>query len=232
MKNNERPIYSNGTVTCEITSTNIGPRIEVDIFGQKKLTAYEKHSVEADLLVDAGGIVGDGHYAREAEEAKDHAVQICSTDNYEFWSERLKRPLRVGVFGESITYAGPNEFAVRIGDILRIGTLKLEVSGPRIPCAKLAHFIGEDLTFPRTYHQTSRTGIYARVLAPGPLSTAMKMEFEPSQGRLPFVSDIAAALLQREPDRDWMTAMINEPRLSVMIRNMYVKKLAALSRRS
>jgi MOSC domain-containing protein YiiM len=216
---------------CQIKSINIGPRVEVDIFGQKKLTAYEKHPVEHDVFVDENGIVGDGHYAREAEEGKDHAVQICSEDNYAFWTERLNKNLRLGVFGESITYGGPDEFSVRIGDVAVIGDITLEITGPRIPCAKLAHFIGEDISFPRTYHQTSRTGMYARVLTPGRLSTSNRMKFQSTGAKLPFVSEIAAALLQRDPDQNWMKAMIDEPILSIMIRNMYVKKLEAVSRR-
>jgi MOSC domain-containing protein YiiM len=214
-----------------IESINIGPRVEVEIFGVIKLTAYEKHPVDGKVMLDEQGIVGDGHYAREAEEGRDHAIQLCSTDNYKFWEERLNRKLRPGIFGESVTYEGPDEHSVRIGDIIKIGLVRLEITGPRIPCAKLAHFIGEDISFPRVYHQTSRTGVYARVLKPGHIAAHDQIQFEATDSSLPLVADIAAALLDRTPNQDWMTALTKEPRLSIMIRNMYLKKLESISRR-
>ncbi|PAP92054.1 MOSC domain-containing protein [Mesorhizobium wenxiniae] len=215
----------------KITSINIGPRVEVEIFGNVKLTAYEKHPFHHDVRIDEKGIVGDGHYGRVADEALDHAVQLCSMDNYNFWEARLNKNLRIGVFGESITYEGPNEYSVRVGDVLKIGSVKLQVTGPRIPCAKLAHFIGEDISFPREYHQSLRTGIYARVLVPGRIEARSQIEFESTDSALPLIAEIAAALLNRAPDRDWMAALAAEPLLSVMIRTMYTKKLEAISRK-
>jgi MOSC domain-containing protein YiiM len=57
----------------------------------------------------------------------------------------------------------------RIGERWRIGSVELQVSGPRVPCAKLGARMG-DPGFPRRFVAAGRPGAYLSVPTPGTLS--------------------------------------------------------------
>ena len=50
----------------------------------------------------------------------------------------LARDLKPGAFSENLTVSGAIETEVCVGDVFRIGEAKVQVSQPRMPCAKLA----------------------------------------------------------------------------------------------
>jgi MOSC domain-containing protein YiiM len=78
--------------------------------------------------------------------------------------------------GENLTLTGPDEQSICdestlcVGDVLQIGTVQFQISGPRTPCETQARRVGRadwvDLTL-----RSLRTGMYARVLAPGSLQS-------------------------------------------------------------
>ena len=222
---------SPGSSTFSVTSINIGSRVEVEIFGRIAFTAFEKHPVDQVVQLDQHGIVGDGHYGREGQEGLDHAVQICCTDNHAYWSDRLNKALEPGAFGESITYDGPGERVLRIGDVLLVGPVRLQITSARLPCAKLAHFLKQDRSFVQQYHAALRTGILARVLSPGRIAARDMIRIVASDASLPFVAESAAVLLERAPDPKWLRSLADDPRVSIMLRTMYRKKANAIEMR-
>jgi MOSC domain-containing protein YiiM len=74
--------------------------------------------------------------------------------------------LEPGYVGENLTLAGITENEVCAGDIVRVGTALIQVTGPRVPCANLARRIGRRDWVKLTINE-NRTGFYARVLESG-----------------------------------------------------------------
>lgn len=130
-------------------------------------TAIVKEPVEPPIAVGSLGLEGDEQADPRYHGGPDQAVYLYSAEDYAWWSEQLGRELPPGMFGENLTVDRFPE-VVRIGDRLRIGEIELEITGPRIPCSKLAARM-EDPRFVKRFAQADRPGYYARVLSPGTL---------------------------------------------------------------
>jgi len=87
-------------------------------------------------------------------------------DHYRFWKERYGVALEAGAVGENLTVSGLTEENVCAGDVLRLGSVLAQVSGPRVPCANLARRIGRG-DWVRLTVRENRTGFYLRVLEAG-----------------------------------------------------------------
>ena len=70
------------------------------------------------------------------------------------------------MFGENLTTAGLLEDAVHIGDEFRVGTARLIVTQPRLPCYKLGLRF-DDPRMVKTFVQAGKPGIYFAVLEEG-----------------------------------------------------------------
>ena len=94
---------------------------------------------------------------------------VCAhlMNHYRFWNAQ-GMALNPGGVGENLTLDGVLESEVCAGDVVRVGTAVLQVSGPRTPCANLARFGGRPDWVKQTV-QANRTGFYPRVLTPGAL---------------------------------------------------------------
>ena len=99
----------------------------------------------------------------------DKAVHHYAADHYETWcceKPELSEKLHPGGFGENISTQGITEKDLCIGDILSLGTAKVQVSQGRQPCWKLnAHL--EDSSMAARFQQTGWTGWYYRVVESG-----------------------------------------------------------------
>jgi MOSC domain-containing protein YiiM len=68
--------------------------------------------------------------------------------------------------GENFAVAGVSEEEICLGDIVRVGTVLVQVSAPRIPCANQARHVGQVDWIKLTLKEL-RPGFYLRVLEPG-----------------------------------------------------------------
>lgn len=87
-------------------------------------------------------------------------------DHYRFWNTQYGLKLWPGHVGENFTLDQISEDEVCVGDIIRVGSALVQVSGPRVPCANLARRIGRPDWVKLTVRE-NRTGFYLRVLEPG-----------------------------------------------------------------
>ncbi|MBI1922760.1 MOSC domain-containing protein [Candidatus Poribacteria bacterium] len=150
------------------------PNIHSIFIGQPKTIADERgtwtssiyrDSVDGPVQLQKGGLAGD-KVAQPYHGGPDAAVCVHLLNHYRFWNEHYGMNLKPGHVGENFTLDNLTEDQVCAGDIVRVGTALLQVSGPRVPCANLARCIGRSDWVKLTITE-NRTGFYMRVLEPG-----------------------------------------------------------------
>jgi MOSC domain-containing protein YiiM len=145
-----------------------GPKILHDDHGEWR-SSIAREAAQGPVRVETRGLVGDQAtqpYHGDAEKA----VCFHSVAHYQFWNEHYGMSLLPGGVGENLTLDGADESNVCVGDIFHIGSAQLQISGPRTPCETQARRVGRADWIELTL-ATLRTGLYARVLAPGSLQT-------------------------------------------------------------
>jgi hypothetical protein len=87
------------------------------------------------------------------------------SEHYGPWAGRLGYELSPGNFGENLTTQGLLEDAVHIGDEFRVGTARLVVTQPRLPCFKLGIRFG-DAGMVKSFLQAGKPGaLFVRLRA-------------------------------------------------------------------
>lgn len=133
-------------------------------------SSIARERVEGPIKLCSRGLAGDG-VAQPYQGSPGAAVCVHLCDHYEFWRTHYGVTLQPGAVGENFTLRNIVEDQVFAGDIVRVGTALVQMSGPRIPCANLARRIGRE-DWVRLTLQENRTGFLPacaarRVRAPG-----------------------------------------------------------------
>jgi MOSC domain-containing protein YiiM len=130
------------------------------------------------------------------------AVYCYPVEHYAPWTEELGGgALPMGAFGENLTTEGLNEDDVHIGDEFSIGTARLVVTQPRMPCYKLGIRFQDDGMVKR-FLASRRTGFYLAVVREGDVGTGdaiVRAAEDPQRLR---VADITRLYVARAFDRD------------------------------
>jgi MOSC domain-containing protein YiiM len=130
-------------------------------------TAIFKEPVRGAIPLSRLGLQGDGQADPKYHGGPAKAVYLYPYEHYEYWSAVLARTdLSPGAFGENFTTEGLFETETRIGDVLAIGSAKLQVTQPRTPCAKLGLRMGS-MPFVRVFAAAGRPGFYLSVVEEG-----------------------------------------------------------------
>src|SRR5579859_2738953 len=126
------------TGTARIHSINVSGIREVMFAGQIVTTGIFKEAVAGPIGLRELGLEGDAQADLTVHGGLEKAVYFYPHEHYEDWEKVLGvDSLPPGSFGENITSEGPTESDLYVGDVLRIGTAKLQVIQPRSPCYKL-----------------------------------------------------------------------------------------------
>ena len=121
-----------------VLSVNVGLPREVEWRNEPVTTAIHKAPISGPVQVRLLNLDGDRQADLSVHGGPEKAVYVYPSEHYPFWKEELPGvALPWGVFGENLTVAGMDETAIRVGDVLRIGTAEFMVTQPRLPCYKL-----------------------------------------------------------------------------------------------
>jgi len=132
--------------------------------------------VSAPVFLRQMNLDGDRQADLRVHGGADKAVYTYPFEHYAFWAAETGRDDFVyGQFGENFTTTGLLEDDVHIGDVLRIGAARVQVSQPRTPCFKLGIRMGDD-GFPARFTAANRTGFYLRVLEEGQVKAGEAIE--------------------------------------------------------
>lgn len=164
-----------------VVSVNIGEVRQVVINGRAEPTAFRKTPVSAPVEIMKHGLRGDRLGTPRSLGKENHAVYLYPVEHYATWQRDLSRTgLPCGSFGENLTVEGIDETRLRIGDMLVVGTARLRVIQPRIPCYKLAHFLDAPQNFPARFLQSARVGAYCAVIREGVVQAGDSIELVPA----------------------------------------------------
>ncbi|NOT09991.1 MAG: MOSC domain-containing protein [Gemmatimonadales bacterium] len=139
-------------------------------------SAIRKEPVDGQVWAGREGLSGDHQYDRKHHGGPERALLMYAMAHYPYWrSEWGRTDVGPGAFGENLTVRGLDEDTACLGDVYRVGEVRMEVSSPRTPCSNLSkrHGIG-DLV--KTIVQNNRSGWYLRVLQEGWLESGTPIE--------------------------------------------------------
>jgi MOSC domain-containing protein YiiM len=147
-------------------------------------TSFFKEPVCGPISLGSLGLEGDDVANKKHHGGPDQAVLLYSENHYHPWKSEYKVDFPFGAFAENLTIDGMDETSVFIGDIYKVGVVKLQVTKPRIPCWKITRRWGiPNLT--KRVTQTKRTGWYCRVLQGGQIEAGIPIEllWRPEDGQ-------------------------------------------------
>jgi len=165
------------TISGRVVSVNVGhrvPRRRPDV----PMTAIDKRPVSRIEVRDPGpkrGGLGSGAVGDEIGDPRHHggrlqAIYAYPSEDQQWWSAHVGRPITAGQFGENVTTEGVEMTHALIGELWTIGDVVLRVEVPRIPCATFAEHMGEP-GWVRRFSEEGRTGAYLSVVVPGTIVT-------------------------------------------------------------
>jgi MOSC domain-containing protein YiiM len=192
-------------------------------------SAIYRAQVEGPIQLRETGLAGD-----QVADTKNHgrsgqAVCVHPVTHYDFWNKTYDlegaQRLGPGSVGENWTISGGNEQTIFCGDVYRVGTAIVQVSGPRGPCSKQERKLGLPGFLKRTI-DSMRTGFYLKVLQSGIVNTgdnwglqdrfdrAVSLEVVNQAAYRPFEADIFGQVLRSEglaPEwKDMLLAKFND----------------------
>src|SRR2546430_8437326 len=151
----------------QVISVNVGMPREVVWKGQTMETGIFKEAMEGRIAVRSLNLEGDRQADLTVHGGLEKAIYAYPADHYPFWREQFpEMKLPWGMFGENLTIAGLLEDSVHIGDHFQVGSAKLMVTQPRLPCSKLGIKFGRDDIL-RRFLESEMTGFYFAVLEEG-----------------------------------------------------------------
>jgi MOSC domain-containing protein YiiM len=130
-------------------------------------TAFWKDQIDVPVRVGRLGLEGDVQADTRVHGGPEMAVLMYADSNHAFWRTLPGlEGMGPGGFGENLTVSGLSETSVCVGDVLEIGSTRLEVSSPRGPCAAISRRWNAEWLLKRVRAER-RTGWYLRVLEEG-----------------------------------------------------------------
>ena len=176
----------------KVISVNVGRPRDVEWHGRTVKTSIWKDPVQGPVCVTSLNLAGDEQSDLTVHGGRDKAVYAYPAEHYEYWREELRLDaLPWGAFGENLTTAGIVEGELGIGDTIRIGSVDLVVTQPRMPCFKLGIRFGRDDMVKRFLH-SGRSGFYLAVLREGDLTAGDGLEILSRDNHRVTVADVAA----------------------------------------
>jgi MOSC domain-containing protein YiiM len=181
---------------------NVGLPREVNWKGKTVTTGIFKEPVRQRVMVQALNLDGDGQADLSVHGGADKAVYVYPFEHYDYWRSKLPdTDLPLAVFGENFTTTGLTEGEVNIGDCFQIGTVKVMVTQPRLPCYKLGIRFGKpDIV--KQFLASGRTGFYFRVLQEGEVEAGDSLELVSRDDNNITVANITQLYMREEHNRE------------------------------
>ena len=180
--------------------------------GKSFKSGIYKMPTDAPTMVDREGLIGDAICNRKHHGGPDQAVYVLGSIDHDWWSAELGRELAFGTFGENLVIEDVDSRAISVGDRFEAGTVLLEATSARIPCATLAARMG-DPQFVRRFAGAGRPGFYCRVLRDGVIGVGDEVRYLPFDGEAVTMPELLSTFGKNLSDEDrarYLAAPIND----------------------
>lgn len=205
-----------------LLSINLGS-LQPDPQNNGQTTGIYKQPVQHSVNLTVLGIENDVIADVKHHGGRDQAIYLYGQDDYDWWQAQLGRSLPPGTFGENLTVSNLAGAHLRIGDFLQIGTVLLQVSAPRIPCATLAARM-EDPEFVKKFRHGNRPGAYCRVLIPGTLEPGATVHLQSYKDETVSLTECYQTYYLTQPGHDELLRLLRAP-IAIRLREKYEAKL-------
>lgn len=186
----------------KLVSVNVGLPREVSWKGKTVTTGIFKEPVNTRVMVRSLNLDGDGQADLTVHGGVDKAIYVYPFEHYDYWrSELPNTELTPGIFGENFTVTGFQEEEINIGDRYQIGSVKLMVTQPRMPCYKLGIRFGRPDMVKR-FLASRRTGFYFSVLQEGEVGAGDMLELVSRDEHNITVADITRLYVREQDNPD------------------------------
>ena len=172
---------------------------------------------------------GDRQADRLNHGGLEKAVCAYPFDHHPYWSRRLGSDLKPGAFSENLTVLGAIETEVCVGDVFRIGEALVQVSQPRMPCAKLAGK-NESKMLPKLMANAGYTGFYMRVLSEGVVAAGDGFDLEQAHPDRITIADVNSIIYEKSYDIALIERLAELPEFSEVGRALFARRLERLAR--
>jgi MOSC domain-containing protein YiiM len=142
---------------------NVGLPRTVQWQGETVSTGIFKYPVAGRVSLKRLNLDGDRQADLTVHGGKDKAVYAYPSEHYSYWRSQLPDvDLPFGSFGENFSTEGLDEASTYIGDVFEIGSAKVVVTQPRMPCYKLGVKFGRSDMVKR-FQASQKSGFYFAV---------------------------------------------------------------------
>jgi MOSC domain-containing protein YiiM len=160
---------------AQVQSLNVVFAEIPDVGGSVGRTSIDKRPVGDRRTVTSDGVFGDQRSDMKHHGAVTQAVYAYAQEDYDWWADELGRDFSAGVFGENLTTSDIDLNALVVGTKIRIGSVLLIATGPRIPCGTFARWLAEE-QWVKKFTEANRAGSYFGVVTPGELGAGDELE--------------------------------------------------------
>lgn len=205
----------------KLISVNTGFPREVTWKGKIVRTGIFKEPISERVMVRFLNLDGDGQADLSVHGGLDKAVYVYPFEHYDYWRGELPNTeLPLGIFGENFTTTGLREEEVNIGDCFEIGTVKLMVTQPRLPCYKLGIRFGRpDMV--KQFLASRRTGFYFRVLQEGEVGVGDTLKLVSRDNNNITVADITQLYVGEQDNEELLRRVTQLEALPQSWRNYF-----------
>ena len=163
-------------MTTSLISVNVGLSETVQWRGQPVTTGIFKSPVEGSVALRRHNLDGDRQADLTVHGGPTKAVYVYPAQHYDYWRAELPDvAFGWGHFGENFSVDGMDEGSIHIGDEFSVGTARVVVTEPRMPCFKLSVRFGR-ADMPKRFLQSQRTGFYFGVVEEGQVRAGDALE--------------------------------------------------------
>lgn len=194
----------------QLLSVNIGQKRTQQNGNKQETTGIYKIPTPGQVQITALGIQDDFIGSPKDHGGPDQAVYIYGQPDYEWWSKELGKEPGPGTFGDNLTISKLESAQFRIGDRLHIGSVILEITAPRIPCATLAARMG-DPQFVKKYRRAERPGLYCRVIREGMIKAGDAVSPDPFTGETVLAIELFRDYYQTDKDEETLRRFLLAP---------------------
>ena len=200
----------------KVISVNVGLPRQVSYGKRQVVTSIFKEPVERRVKVTTLNLDGDAQADLSVHGGFDKAVYSYPEEHYKYWKEIYPTiVMPFGMFGENLTTQGLTEDMVNIGDQYQIGSIRLVVTQPRMPCYKLGIKFGR-MDVLEKFVNSRRPGIYYKVLKEGELGAGDNIILLYRDKNNVTINDIVSLYINDSNNREIISKMKRATKLEFL----------------